>query len=151
MRCTCSSAMPEPVSETSTATCPFACVATRSVPPAAIASLALRNKLRKTCCSLPELPRIGGRLCFERSFQLNLGDTELVFQQLQRFFDHVVQIKSRELRRTGAGKIQQAIDDFRGPESLLRDLVQQRRHSLISPHLFGQHLGVGRNHGQREC
>ena len=31
-------------------------VATRSVPPPGMASLAFRNRFRNTCCSLPELP-----------------------------------------------------------------------------------------------
>ena len=71
-----------------------------------------------------------------------------MLQKLQRFLNDVIQINRRELGRPGAGEIKQAVDNFRRPESLLRDLVQQRSYALISPHLFGQHLGVGRNHSQ---
>ena len=53
--------MPLPVSATETRTlCPLPVVMV-SVPPAGIASFALRNRFRKTCCSLPVLPKIGGR------------------------------------------------------------------------------------------
>ena len=53
MRWMCSCAMPLPVSETVTCTlCPLPVVMV-SVPPAGMASLALRNRFRKTCCSFP--------------------------------------------------------------------------------------------------
>ena len=61
----------------------------------------------------------------------------------------MIQIESRELGCAGAGKVEQAVDDFRGAEGLLRDLVQQRRHPLIAAHLLGQHLRVGGDDGQR--
>ncbi len=110
--------------------------------------LGIEKQVEKDLLEFAGVAQNRRKIIFERSLQLYLGNTELVFQQLQSFFDHVIEIQSRKLRRTSARKIQQAIHDFRGPERLLRDLVQKRRHSLISPHLFGEHLGIRRNHGQ---
>ena len=64
---------------------------------------------------------------------LNARGLELVFQQRQRIVDDLVEIHLGELGAAGAREIQQAVDDLRRAESLLRDLLEQRRLLCSSP------------------
>src|SRR5215475_966195 len=69
----CSCEIPFPVSETVTRTpSPFE-VTMRRVPPSGIASFALRNRFRKTCCKRPALPWIGGRCAAKSSATLTFA------------------------------------------------------------------------------
>ncbi len=72
-----------------------------------------------------------------------------MLQQRERFLNYAIQLHFGEFRGRRAREIQQRIDNLAGAESLPRDLFQNARLLLIFRHLLGQHLGVGRNHGER--
>ena len=80
---------------------------------------------------------------------LNLRSLELVLEQRQRVADDLVDVHFGEFRSAGAREIQQVVDDLRRAERLPRNLFQQPRFLRIALQLLGQHLRVGRNHGQR--
>ena len=60
-----------------------------------------------------------------------------------------VEIDRGTLGAAGAGEVEQAIDDFRGAEALLRDLFENGGETRVAAHLLGQHLGVGGDDGKR--
>ncbi len=72
-----------------------------------------------------------------------------MLKQCQCFANDCVQIDLAEFRAAGAREIQQAVDDLRGAEGLLRDLFEQRRQPFIAAHLLGEHLRVGGDDGER--
>ena len=49
----------------------------------------------------------------------------------------------------GAGKVQQAVDDFGRAEGLLGNLFEDWQEAGVVAELFGEHLGVAGNDGQR--
>ena len=63
--------------------------------------------------------------------------------------DNRIHVRLAKLRAAGPREIQQPVHDLRRAESLLRDLVEQRRQPLIAAHLLGQHLRVRGDHRQR--
>ena len=84
------------------------------------------------------------------------GLTDLALQRLDAFLvgrqrvEHdAVYIYIAELSAAGAREVQQVVDDLRGPERLLDDLVQQPKPLLVALQLLRQHLCVGGNHRQR--
>ena len=52
----------------------------------------------------------------------NLRGLELVIEQSDRVAEQLVEIDAGELRSAGAREVQQAVDDLRRAEGLLRDL-----------------------------
>ncbi len=112
MRCMCSSAMPEPVSETSTATTPVRLGGYAQSTAGRHSVLGVEKQVEKDLLQFARVAQNGRQIIFERSFQVNLGGAELVFQQLQCVHDDVIQIERRELRPAGTGKVEQAVDDF---------------------------------------
>ena len=89
------------------------------------------------------------KLRIEVGLDANLRGLELMFQQSERVAQQFVEIDARELRAAGAREVEQAIDDLRGAEGLLRDLFEHRGEPLIVAHVLGQHLRVAGDDGQR--
>ena len=108
----CSVAMPEPVSEMSTATRPFDCGGYAQRTAGRHRVFGVEKQVKKDLLQFAGVPQDRRQIMLQRSFQLNLGGAELVFQQLQRVLDDVVQIKSGKLRPAGARKVEQAVDDL---------------------------------------
>ena len=90
-----------------------------------------------------------GSFSSSASLHFDVRLAQLVLQQAHRLADHLVQIHRREFRGRGAREIQQRVDDLAGAESLLGDLFEQRRFFGVARNLFGEHLRVGGDHGQR--
>ncbi len=60
--------------------------------------LRVEKQVKKDLLQFAGVAQDGRQIRLEHSFQLNLGGAELVFQQLQRVLDDVVQIESSKLR-----------------------------------------------------
>src|SRR5579864_415491 len=71
---------------------------------------------------------------------LNLGNLELMLQKRERVGDDLVNIDVGEFSAAGARKVQQVTDNFRSPEGLPRNLLQQSRFLRITLQLLGEHL-----------
>ena len=107
-----------------------------------MASRALRNRFRNTCCSLLAEPRTGGNPLGKLFHNLDLRRLQGMRHQRQRFFHHAIQIHVGQFARAGARKIQQVVDDLAGAEGLLDDFFDDGVPGIIFRHLFGQHLDV---------
>src|ERR1019366_8541984 len=136
MRLRCSGAMPAPESETTASMWPLTSVATRKRPPPGMASLALKRRLRKTCCSFAGVAVDGRQRLNELTRRQKLGSFELVLKQGKRVADDLVEVGLAELGRRGAGEIQQAIGDFRSAEALLGDLFEHWPEARIGAQLL---------------
>ncbi len=79
----------------------------------------------------------------------NLRSLELMLQQRHRVAEQFIQIHARELCAAGAREVEQAVDDLRGAEGLLRNLFEHWREPFIVAHMLGQHLGVAGDDRQR--
>ena len=67
----------------------------------------------------------------------------------KRFFHDSVHIDIRQLRGAGPRKIQQVIHDFRRPERLLGDLLEQLVPGIFRRDFLTQHLRITRDDGER--
>ncbi len=68
---------------------------------------------------------------------------------MTRVAQQFVQIDAGELAAAGAREVEQAVDDLRRAEGLLRDLFEHGSQPLVVAHVLGQHLGVAGDDGQR--
>ncbi len=116
--------MPIPVSVISISTLPLlAALRTSSIPPEGMASLALRKRFKKTCCKRLLDPKNAREIAFEILEDLDVGGTKGMSGKRERFFNHLIEIYFLEFRAARAREIEEIIDDFAGPESLLDDSV----------------------------
>src|SRR5437868_5257461 len=74
---------------------------------------------------------------------------KLVLQKRQGVVNDLVNVEFLELGPAGTREIQQVVYDLRRAESLLGDLLQQRRLLFVALELFCEHLRVRGNHRQR--
>ena len=151
MRVRFSAAMPAPESATVTRTWPVlrAAVLTARVPPFSMASRAFRNRFRNTCCSLPGLPLMRGSFSSSASFTSMCALPNWCSSSVTVSLMILFRSTRDEFGGRGAREIQQRVDDFAGAEGLLGDFFEQRGFFGVARNLFGEHLRVGGDHGQR--
>ena len=90
-----------------------------------------------------------GQAGTETLFHTDVRGLHLMLEKRQSLVDDLVEVNVLELGSAGAREIQQAVDDLRSTEGLVRDLLQQGRALLITLKLLGEHLRVRRDNRQR--
>src|SRR5262249_47944127 len=90
-----------------------------------------------------------GQVLGKCQFCFYLRGLELVIEQRECLANDDVQIGFAELRAAGAREVEQIVDDLGGAEGLRRDFFEQWREAFVAAQLFGEHLRIGRDDGER--
>ena len=87
MRCMCSGAMPEPVSEMSTATCPLACGGDAQRAAGRHGVLGVQEQIEKDLLQFAGVAQNRRQIRLRAKFPVAPARPELMFQQLQRVLE----------------------------------------------------------------
>ena len=86
-----------------------------------------------------------GRFSTRSSVDDDLRGFELMLEQRESITNDLIEIGFAELGGGGAREIQQAVGDFGGAETLLRNFFEHGAEARIAAHLLGEHLRIGRD------
>ena len=111
----------------------------------------VEQEVEKDLLQLAGIAVNGGQIVYQLEVDDDLRGFELVLEQRERIANDLVQIGLAELGGGGAREIQQAVGDFRGAETLLRDLFEHGAEARIAAQLLGEHLRVRGDDRERAC
>src|SRR6185312_2218199 len=119
--------------------------------------LGVQDEVDEDLLQLAAVARDLGQRSIEGGDNLDVRGSKLVFEQEGCVAHDGVEIDAAELARTHAREVEQAVDNLRGAEGLLRDLVEDGLQASVRgficaqlfAELLAQHLGVAGDDGER--